>query len=302
MSTDIIDASNYPLTMITLCVISYDAPSVIPQKVTQVTGGEWECVWGPVALYSDVDVIYSLMYVARQVDTNELAFVIRGTTADSLTSWLHEDFAIYNLVPWSNFYWKAPPDAAISQGSANGFKDLLYMEDPDRGFQNWMYILGDNPGANIYVTGHSLGGTLTPVLAAYIQAMSDTYQFNLNVQPYSFAGLTSGNPAFASYIDTLFPPSVMWRYHNSLDIAPFLWNDIQGVDGIYDAENVDIPSWVKDILNDMTAGIPAYAQPNQNGYALTGQFVKYDIFKWEREAMYQHHSTTYQSLVSNLST
>ena len=302
MSTDIIDASNYPLTMITLCVIAYDAPSVIPQKVSQVTGGQWECVWGPVALYSDVYVIYSLMYVARQVNTNEFAFVIRGTTADSLTAWLYEDFAISNQVPWSNYYWKAPADAAISQGSASGFKDLLSMEDATRGFQSWLSVLNGNQGTTVYVTGHSLGGTLTPVLAAYIQGASDTYQYNLNVQPYSFAGLTPGNPAFASYIDTLFPPSVAWRYHNSLDVAPFLWNNIAGVDDIYGAEGVNIPFWVKDLLNDMTSGIPAYAQPNQNGFPLTGQFVKYDIFEWELEAMYQHHSTTYQTLVSNLGT
>lgn len=290
-------ANDSPLTMIELATVAYDSPRAIPAKLLQVTHHQWQCVWGPVALYSDLDIVYSLLYIAQKSGTNEFAFVIRGTTWDSMTAWLDEDFKIDTQVPWNNYYYKAADDIKISRGSANGFKDLLGMEDAARGHSSWLSVLTRNPGATVYVTGHSLGGTLTPVLAAYIWGLSDIYQLNLSIQPYSFAGLTPGNPAFAAFVDSLFPSSVPWRFHNTLDIAPLLWNNLHGVYTIYDAHGLAIPDYVKDILDYKTEGIPAYGQPDKSGMALPGQFQQYDYLAWEREGYYQHHTATYLALI-----
>jgi hypothetical protein len=154
--------------------------------------------------------------------------------------------------------------------------------------------------AVVFVAGHSLGGTVTPPLAGFFLNNLRFYNKSVLVAPVTFAGLTSGNPQFASYMDQRFSGLGPWRYHNTLDIAPFLWNNKQQVFDIYNPWGVACPDVIQDAINYITEGAPPYAQPNGDGAPLPGVFEHLGLFKWEREAAHQHASLTYVNLMRYL--
>ncbi len=113
----------YARTMIALCEISYQEIATIPQTVKDEL--KLQVVWGPAELVSDLDVAYSLMFVAHKAESNEYIVVIRGTNFDSWESWTKQDFAIGTTQPFNKLAPHAPSTALISQGTYNGMQDLL---------------------------------------------------------------------------------------------------------------------------------------------------------------------------------
>ncbi|MEZ5339258.1 MAG: hypothetical protein R3F46_13485 [bacterium] len=293
------EVSHYPWLMINFASIAYDAPDQITNVIKNKTNNVWNVRWGPVALYSGLGVIYSLMYAAVERVTGSYAVIIRGTTMDSLEAWCDEDFRIKQQLPYNAFDPQAPGDALIARGTHDGLKDLLSMQDQKRGGISLLDFLLNVRPPKVYVAGHSLGGTLTGPMALLLQSRLQAVQPSTVVQPYSYAGLTPGNQAFASYFDARFNTAGAWRFHNTLDIAPYLWNNKQAVFDIYNPWGVGIPTAIRDGLNYLTDGAPPYAQLNGNGYPLPGKWETLDIFTWEREAAHQHASTTYIKLVGD---
>ncbi|RLN97738.1 hypothetical protein BBJ28_00024688 [Nothophytophthora sp. Chile5] len=74
-------------------------------------------------------------------------------------------------------------------------------------------ILDENPGVSVYVTGHSMGGSLA-VLAAYDLAVN----FSMKVNMYNFGGPRVGNPSFRRHYDKCVPTS--YRVVMDGDIVP----------------------------------------------------------------------------------
>lgn len=171
------------------------------------------------------------------------------------------------------------------------------MRDKHRNHQSLEEFLATLSESIVLVTGHSLGGTLTPPLACWVNFLSRKKRLGFRVMPYSFAGLTPGNKPFAEYVDSLFEDHLGWRFHNTLDIAPYLWNDVQGAENIYRFRNLGCPEYVRLALYEITKGAPPYAQPGGDGQPLRGRFIEYDIFEWDREAAHQHSSLTYRALL-----
>src|SRR5262249_22639173 len=87
--------------------------------------------------------------------------------------------------------------------------------------------------ANVMVSGHSLGGALTTVVAPWLyDQLPRTRQVaNVTITPYTFAAPTAGGPAFAAYYDSIFPTS--YRCVNTLDIVPMGYENISGLMGMY---------------------------------------------------------------------
>lgn len=294
----------YPNTAIALCNISYDAPDEISPAVSAATN--LDVVWGPAQLVSWDDVSYSLMFVARDAATGEYFVVIRGTNFDSLGSWLLQDFDVGSTQPFSALPGNppnVPGNAAISQGTFNGMTDLLSLTDPTTG-EPLLTFLADQKPSYLYVTGHSLGGTLTPPLFAYLNAM--LYGGNsTNMALWSFAGLTPGGTKFNEYFNGLYPanePGFLWRIQNSLDIAPLFWCAQASVMNIYAPYNLEWRYLEQGSIESLfyeanSAGI-GYAQP-QAGQVIPGQFVPSfpDDDSWALQALQQHHSATYLKLV-----
>jgi hypothetical protein len=294
------DFNYYPPTMIRLCEISYQDMDCIPAAV-QALGLGLSVVWGPAEHVSDVGISYSLMYVARREQPDEYTVVIRGTAMDSWETWTLEDFDIGSTQLFNQLAPHAPAGALISQGTYDGVNDLLTLTDPVSG-QGVVEFLRDADPTYLYVTGHSLGGTLTPPMMAYLNDVLYGGGYMQNMAPFTFAGLTPGDSGFNSYFNSLFNVQFPWRLHNTLDIAPLCWWSLSAIQAIYEPYGLGWGWPEDDLLEDLfrdAAGI-GYAQP-LGDLALPGVFDDsiIDDDLWVAQALHQHHATTYQILVDN---
>ena len=195
----------YPNTSIALCAIAYDSMSAIHGEVSSQTG--LRVVWGPAELKSWDDISYSRAYIAGDIGTGEYFVVIRGTNFDSIVSWRKQDFDLATTQPFAALPGNppgVPADALIAQGSFNGMTDLLKLHDPRTGASMLQFLQTLQP-RYLYVTGHSLGGTLTPTLFAYLNAMLYGAGPVTNMALWSFAGLTAGGTGFNAYFNSILP-------------------------------------------------------------------------------------------------
>ncbi|MDH5178188.1 MAG: hypothetical protein OEZ39_00855 [Gammaproteobacteria bacterium] len=296
-----INPNYFTLTTIKLCVISYFDAHRIPEAVASDCG--LRVVWGPAQLAHWDGIPYSLMFIAEKADSGELFVVIRGTNFESLSAWRSEDFAVGNSQPFAALPGnppKVPTDALISQATFNGMTDLLNLRDPQTG-RSAVEFLQASLAEYIYVTGHSLGGTLTPTMGAYLNAMIYDGQSNSDIAMWSYAGLTPGGNGFNQYFNQMLP-NVLLRYHNTLDIAPYCWYAKDGIRDIYKPHKLAW-SWAEEKLVDSLfteaahSGI-GYAQPVA-GIGLEGVFDSSIIedYSWFAQALHQHHVSTYRYLI-----
>jgi hypothetical protein len=98
-------------------------------------------------------------------------------------------------------------------------------------------------------------------------------------------------------------PLFPWRLHNTMDIAPFCWWSLDNIKNIYKSNGLNWGFPEDDLLEDLfdRAKGKNYAQPVGN-QVLPGAFNQsiIDKYLWTAQAMYQHHSTTYQKLVNQV--
>lgn len=290
-------------TMIGLCVASYaEPPSAI--SVANVQPAQ-TIVWGPAWMSDPISgQSYSLMYVTRTTGTDEYTVVVRGTNPESWTSWHLEDFDVATTQPLQALVPTAPADALISTGSYNGLSDLIGLTDAESGLDVAAF-LGTVSPTRLYVTGHSLGGTLVPPMFCYLSGALPALAGVMT--PFSFAGLTAGNESFNTYFAGLFDSATPWRYYNTLDMAPNLWWSQANVENIYvdvlPGKSLHWHDPEKYVLEKLFAEAApnGYQQPSGGGVPLAGPF--HDQFpesdSWLLQAMYQHHSTTYQTILAS---
>jgi hypothetical protein len=91
----------------------------------------------------------------------------------------------------------------------------------------------------LYMTGHSKGGALAPIAAAYFKGKG---LFTAN-HVVTFAGAKPGDGTFASNYNVAFPNST--NYENYLDVVPFL---APGKSFIKLIEKVPLPEFLKNLL------------------------------------------------------
>lgn len=301
-------SNNYstPQIMIRLCNISYDFfMSSIKNDVTEQLG--LNVVWGPEERIHDL-VSDSRMFVVNGPGTNDFTVVIRGTNMISWESWSGEDFDIGAIVNFNTYVPSAPADAVIARGTSTGMDWLNGLTDPDSGqtvVQFLQHQLNNGGIDNLYVTGHSLGGTLTPPYFTYLVNEVFGHPSPDNCFPMSFAGLTAGNASFNDFFQTYIQNGLNWRYVNSLDMAPNCWWSLDNLQNLFSADGLSW-GWPEDdfLTNLINEGAPFdYVQPTDGEVGLPGQFQSNfpDDDSWVLQAMYQHHSSTYLGLVDSMS-
>lgn len=301
------------LTMINLCNISYDARSRIAGNVHNYNPN-LQVVWGPVEYtppdaYESASLIYIVKGNIVSQSNNEYTVVIRGTNFESWDSWEREDFDIATTVKFNTIVPTAPDAALIAKGTHTGMGYLLNHSNDGNGISPHVFLkrLGSNV-KYLNVTGHSLGGTLTPPYFAFLcdYLFPGTFVPMNNCQPFSFAGLTPGNDAFNRFFLAYLQRGLTWRYVNPLDIAPNCWWSLSNIQNIY----VPYESWRRPLMyygepesalfNHLfgEAAPNNYVQPSGE-YRLPAAFHdKLEYLTWALQAMYQHHSTTYIALLT----
>ena len=119
------------------------------------------------------------------------------------------------LQTWGNNEKSSSSASSITDGTYVGISNLLNMTSGGKSLVEYLNTL--TPGtATLTVTGHSLGGALSPTLALAFVDPTNPLLSNWSksqVNAYPTAGATPGNQAFASYyldtlpasLDTVFP-------------------------------------------------------------------------------------------------
>jgi hypothetical protein len=150
----------------------------------------------------------------------------------------------------------------------------------------------------IYVTGHSKGGTLSSTVALWL---ADTQggdpvppedQWDVNrvatVHAYSFAGPTAGNGKFALHSDEVIG-SRCRRIANRQDIAPHVWavSDIKRIPEIYGSTGIEngLLAKISDVLIKRVENLD-YQQTEKHVESFTSALKP--AVSFAEQAVYQH--------------
>jgi triacylglycerol lipase len=293
----------FPVAMLQLCEISYLASGIknaVENLPPYTPSGSWSCPWGPATNYP---VDSNLAFVACYYEQNTAyprytCLVIRGTDLsweDLIGSlWqLWQDFDPSNMVPvpWTS----TVPGAAIAGGTYDGLGDVLTLVSKGYQLKDWIPLFLGEPGnsnTTLIVTGHSLGGCLTSVVAPWFDA--NLTSTSVPIVPVTFAAPTAGNPQFVTDFETRFRISLC--YQNPLDIAPLFFDNLPGVSNIYLPLFLNCPldvQFVLDYFEYETEGLTYQQTPS----APKLPEKPYGTTIWTDEAAYQHHATTYMDLL-----
>lgn len=197
-------------------------------KIVPEAGGPWSLGWGP-ALNHGI-----LAYVALSADKTQYALAIRGSLANwdihgFFRNWF-DDLDTFKQVPWQ--YPSTVEGARIACGTSDALSLLIALIDPDTDVHLLDYLRStfQNSGENLIVTGHSLGGCLTTVGAAWLHKQLPP---NVNITPFAFAPPTAGNQAFANYYNSIFPEA--YCCVNTWDIVPMAYENVAEIQKVYPA-------------------------------------------------------------------
>lgn len=304
----------FAVAYLQLCQISYLLPaSLIPNAVAKMpplnSGGSWQCIWGPAQTADDGNLAFVASYrTAAGMPPVFATVVIRGTDVDIHDGWgiilqIWEDLDVTSQVPLP---WDPGNPARIANGTADGLGDIQGLTSNN---QTLLQFLGSylsspaNASPLLVVTGHSLGGCLASVVAPWLQSALGAQVKPLHVIPATFAAPTAGNAAFAQYFQSTFGYSL--RVFNTLDVAPFAWSNIVSVVDLYVPQcNIFADDYVYlgalGFIGAMDLAKVSYAQPMTNQVPLQGSCAP-NVTDWYDEAFYQHHTTTYMSLLGGTS-
>ena len=206
--------------------------NILADSTVQTFIGEWEVVWGPFVKDSFVGNALNAMYIAKNTN-DEYVVAIAGTDGPSYFEWLLEDFNILTTRAWP--FGKATNPGRIPAGAHLALNELLELGPTSNNFLTFLQSV--NP-TKVYVTGHSLGGTLAPLVSLAIANTID----DVEIRCYRFAGLTPGDGTFVDYYNSISNITTfnIWnandQAHNCFDVE--LMSNIKT---LYDVPPVNIP-------------------------------------------------------------
>ena len=168
---------------------------------------------------------------------------IAETNTVSPYGWFKEDFDVSTTKAWkealSNFGKTLPDEGQISTASWRGLQQLWNLgratpqpvpgDQKERGYAPegekslWEFVSGLAGQQNIAISGHSLGGALSPVLGTALADLMAAQGGSHNIQVLTTAGPTPGNQAFVDHFSQLVPDYS--AIYNEIDVVPQAWID-----------------------------------------------------------------------------
>jgi triacylglycerol lipase len=296
--------TNGPFAAMSLAAITYLSESDPSQQKSQMSaallavptaaGGPWTLEWGP------ANNAGNLVFVALNSSKNVYAVAVRGTVEDDVTGFFTnvlEDLDTLSLVPW--LYPQTVTGAEIASGTNIALAQVIAMTDPvtDLGLLDYLRSVISGSDAQVIVTGHSLGGTLTSVVAPWIadQLPKAGNTGAVVVTPYTFAAPSAGNQAFVDYYTKLFPNS--YRGVNTYDIAPMAWTELATIQTMYPPPGQMLWNY-SELLYGLVESAKifvgqSYAQTNQQAGTDFFQGPAIGQMSFADEAMAQHDHNVY---------
>jgi hypothetical protein len=275
-------------------------------------GSNWTIVWGPwvksepytfkwngsIIPQLQYRIVNAMMIVS---DGSNYAISIAGTDFRSAYDWVLEDLSVLQLRKWSDIYpgTKAPSEAKVSLAMHKGYSNLVVATPPANvpgTATTLMQFLGTIPSASqLFVTGHSLGGALAPVMGLWIadQQSSGGLFPNFAVNVYSYAGPTPGEAYFQSYYDMVIG-SATQRIWNPLDLVPNAWNHdlLKTLQAAYNANDPPYkPNVAENALIDGAATVGStygYVHVEPDAPSLTNPAFNPDQDSFGAQVFYQH--------------
>ncbi len=289
------DVSQQTLTLVKAALESLEGPL-----------GPWELVWGPGVFQVLPGAIpANTMFAARHQHSGELFISIAGTNPFSAYAWLAEDFDVARTRAWG--YGDAPEGVATSKATLTGLRALQGMVPPpgipgeNRMLTEFLKAHLDNETepVSITVSGHSLGGALSPTLALWLLDTRKEWdpRMRAEISVYAYAGPTPGNDEFADYINRRFGKR-LHRIFNPFDVVTHAWEVTELVElkALYTPEISRDALWDKaiDFMITTTNGI-AYRHIDPLATPLDGEVKKELVLRWMPpmvnlvgQVLYQH--------------
>lgn len=261
------------------------------------TQGTWVLCWLGVSPGNA-----NMAYLARNADgSNSFAVVFRGTVG-TVTDLL-EDLDVGTVVPFN--LAGMPSAVSVSKGAMKAFTEVVTMSTAGITLAQALgTALGQaQPNPTVYVTGHSLGGSIATMVAPYLQTLTWP-NGKPNFELHTFAAPTAGGADFAAYVDSL-DWQANERHYNSYDMVPQAWNSLEETRNWFltpgPASTYDVKAVISTLMG--LPGPHVYAQPgksdplNSSYDPVDGNLVKQSFQDFMGQVAFQHANSTYLYLV-----
>ena len=214
--------------------------------------GEWTCLdaW----VYTDKKLeARNATLIFESSDKKTLVIGVAGTNFINRYDWFVEDFEINPMQAWSqdivnpDYKGGSGTNGYVTNGSMIALQNTWNYENRN-GVKliDWLstYTQTNEDLTSIDITGHSLGGAISPVLA---QALSDhkgawNNGRNISISTYIYAGPTPGDKQFVAYVERQL--SGVFSFYNTLDVVPHSWN-LKMINDIHDIYSQGSPQFIK---------------------------------------------------------